>query len=287
LLEPIAGSYERLVIGVAVVSDSAFHLEMANALDRLRCLYGDDAEGVAYAIDLTAEHLRSDLAARAIAAVSDPQPLITGVQMGPSREAEGASLKAIGAAWMRNLSSLYHGEGSLSDAIVADDAVAQAEGISDRLPALVMQYVGGRRAGFFNYFSSDLREGRRRRLTGRTHEIQIDFGGSKLVANFGTLQANRIARSVNLIKRRLWDLKVERDRDPESPLARRHEMIVQSPDEWNPQVTEKQYAYVKDALSALEGQADQEELRFRSLTTVEEIGEHILRVEADQIPVFD
>jgi hypothetical protein len=142
-----------------------------------------------------------------------------------------------------------------------------------------MNYVRERREGFSNYFSSDLREGRRRRLTGRSHEVLIDFGGSRLVANFGTLRASGIARSVNLIKRRLWDLKVERDRDSGNAATRQHEMIVQSPVADDPQVTANQQTYLSDALAALEEQADQEELRLRSLSSVAEIGEHVLRAE--------
>lgn len=279
ILAPISGSYERLVIGVAVANDSGFHVEMANALDRLRCLYADDAEGVAYAIDLTAEDLRSDLGIRGVHAITEPKPLLSGVEIGASREAEGTSVEMIAASWMLNLSSLYRHEEPLLGAVPAEDAVTQTEGASDQLPALVMNYVRQRREGFYSYFSSDLREGRRRRLTGRSHEVLIDFGGSHLVANFGTLKASRIAPSVNLIKRRLWDLKVERDRDPQNALVRNHEMIIQSPARDDPQVTANQRSYLADALDALEGQADQEELRLRPLRTVAEIGEHVLRVE--------
>ena len=280
IVVPISGSYERLVIGVAVANENGFHVEMANALDRLRCLYADNAEGVVHAINLTADHLRLDLGKRGVQAIMEPQPLLSGVEIGTSREAEGASFETIAASWMRSLSSLYCHEEPLSEAVPAEDAGAQAEGASDQLPALVMNYVRERREGFYSYFSSDLREGRRRRLTGRSHEVLIDFGGSRLVANFGTLRASRIAPSVHLIKRRLWDLKVERDRDPQNALVRNHEMIIQSPIKGDPQLTVSQQTYLSDALNALEQQADQEQLRLRPLSTVAEIGEHVLRVEA-------
>jgi hypothetical protein len=283
ILVPISGSYERLVIGVAVANENGFHVEMANALDRLRCLYADDAEGVAYAIDLTADHLRLDIGKRGVRAIVEPQPLLSGVEIGMNREAEGASFEAIAASWMRSLSSLYRNE--QQQPFAADEAISQAEGVSDQLPVLVMDYVRERREGFFNYFSADLREGRRRRVTGRSHEVLIDFGGSRLVANFGTLRASGIARSVNLIKRRLWDLKVERDRDPQSALLRQHEMIIQSPAKGDPQVTANQQTYLSDALAALEQQADQEQLRLRPLSSVPEIGEHVLRVEAAQAAI--
>lgn len=284
ILVPILGSYERLVIGVAVANDSGFHVEMANALDRLRCLYADDAEGVAYAIDLTADHLRLDLGKRGVDAIEQPQPLISGVEIGATREAEGVTFEAIGASWMRSLSSLYRDE-ARQPVGAADDAVAQAEGVSDQLPALVMDYVRERREGFFNYFSRDLREGRRRRLAGRSHQVLIDFGGSRLVANFGTLRASGIAHSVTLIKRRLWDLKVERDREPQSASGRQHEMIIHRPPQGDPRVTANQHSYLSDALTALEEQADQEQLRLRPLSTITEIGEHVLQAEVAQAAI--
>jgi hypothetical protein len=188
LLEPIAGSYERLVIGVAVVGEKSFHLELANALDRLKCLYADNAEGALYAIRLTAQQLSQDLSRRALQALTDPRPAISGIVIGDCREAEGESLEAIGASWMSTLSSLYlgdEGEGDVLSTTVAEDIQAPSESV-DRLPLLVMDYVKERRVGYVRFFSSDLQEGRKRRSARRSHEVLIDFAGSRLVANFGT-----------------------------------------------------------------------------------------------------
>ena len=283
LLEPIAGSYERLVIGVAVVGENGFHLELANALDRLTCLYSNDAHWVVYAIQLGAEYLKQDLARRAAEAITDPQPAISSISIGECRDAEGESLEAIGASWMHALSSLYRDKIESSEtlaSVVDEDVGGEGDGGADRLPSFVMNYVRERREGYFQYFRADLREGRGRRLTGRSHEVLIDFSGSKLVANFGTLRAGGIVKSVHLIKRRLWDLKVERDREPNVVMVRQHEMILQSQPLDDPQVTSRQHASVQEALQALEKQADQEELRLRALNTVAEIGEHVLMAEA-------
>jgi hypothetical protein len=283
LLEPIAGSYERLVIGVAVVGENGFHLELANALDRLRCLYADEAQGALYAIQLTAEHLNHDLSHRALEALTDPKPAISGIVIGDCREAEGESLQAIGSRWMATLSSLYVEKAGHADVLpsaVMEDLDAHTDDGSDRLPLLVMDYVRQRRDGYGRFFSPDLQEGRKRRAAGRSHEIVIDFAGSRLVANFGTLRAGGISPSVNVIKRRLWDLKVDRDREPSSLTVRQHEMIVHSPRLNDPQVTTRQYDNVVEALQGLEKQADQESLRLRALNTVAEIGEHVLAAEA-------
>ncbi len=159
-------------------------------------------------------------------------------------------------------------------------AFANGDGAGDRLPFMVCEYVKNHREGFANFFSADLREGKQRRMKGSSHKVIIDFSGSKLVANFGTLKAGSLTGSINLIKRRLWDLKVERDREPSGDFSRKHEMILQRPSKADPQVTEKQLSNLDEAFEALESQADQEELRLRSLDTVEQIGAHILATEA-------
>jgi NAD-dependent DNA ligase len=57
-------------------------------------------------------------------------------------------------------------------------------------------------------------------------------------------------------------------------------MIVQYPRKDDPQVTDRQFDRISEALAALEEQADQEEIRFRPLNTVDEIGDHLLEKEA-------
>src|SRR5690606_4553385 len=97
--------------------------------------------------------------------------------------------------------------------------------------------------------------------------------------NFGTLQARQLARSITTIKRRLWDLKVERDREVGPLLVRRHEMIVQAPSKDDPQITSRQLSNILEAVKALETQAKQEALTLTALPTVAEIGEHVLNLE--------
>jgi hypothetical protein len=283
LLEPISGSYERLVVGVAVASGSDFHLEIANALDRLKCLYGESAEGVVSAVRLAAKCLEADLSRRSAEAISTPSPAVSGIIVGQCREAEGANLKAISQSWMMALSSLYVRPLALEDIVKAGQmesaTTTDAMQSGDRLPFLVCDFVKAQRAGFANYFSSDLREGRARRVKGSSHKVVIDFSGSHLVANFGTLKAGALTGSVNLIKRRLWDLKVERDREQNINFHRSHEMILQRPMKDDPQVSERQQANIVEALEELEAQADQEQLRLRPMGSVQEIGQHLLKQE--------
>lgn len=197
------------------------------------------------------------------------------------REAQGISLQQIAASWMSAMSSLYVGNHALqlSEELeeVFEEASAAREG-GDRLPVLVLDYVAAQRPNLDKFFSNEIRDGRQRRRN--AHGVIIDFAGSKLVANFGTLASSNFTASIGRIKTRLWDLKVDRDSEPSVPATRDHEMIVQHPPMNDPQLTEKQVGRLKEALQALEEQADQEEIRLRPLNTVEQIGEHILLREA-------
>jgi hypothetical protein len=280
LLEPISGSFERLVVGVAVANADGFHLEVANALHRLSCLYGVEAGAAANAVMLAATYLRRDLSVRFVEALLKPDPPLSGIVFGPSQEGEGRSLEALAQSWMTALSSLYIAPGtalvhSADEATVLVAASASGGG-GDRLPFLVCDYVKEHRAGYGGYFSADLRQGRARRMKGGSHQIVIDFAGPKLVANFGTLRAHAITQSVYLIKRRLWDLKVDRDREPNPVFARAHEMILHRPPQDDPQVTQQQQYTITEALSALESQADQEELRLLAMDSVSAIGERLI-----------
>lgn len=278
-LSPIRGSEERFVIGVAVCNQTGFHIEAANALTRLKCLYADQSDIVIQAATIALEELEADLELRGEQALSNFRPLITGVSIGSMRDAEGASMAAIGASWMAALSSLYRcqspDEENLYDVSEWEDAPASEVARGDRLPSLVLDYVVEQRNGLARYFRPDLRGQQRRR---RSHEVTIDYSGSKLVANFGTLQAGHVARSVHLIKRRLWDLKVGRDGET-GAFHRNHELLIQMPSPNDPQVSDKQFKNLQEARLALEEQADQEDLRLEAFTSVEAIGKRVLMAE--------
>jgi hypothetical protein len=57
-------------------------------------------------------------------------------------------------------------------------------------------------------------------------------------------------------------------------------MIIQHPPLNDPQFTQKQLDTMGEALSQLTKQADQEEIRLRSMNSVAQIGDHLLQREA-------
>jgi hypothetical protein len=280
LLRPILGSPEQLVIGVAAVNDVGFYLERANHFERLRCLFAGEATSAVLAAQAGLSAWEADLSIRALAAISDYHPIFSGVAIGELSEAEGVSLQGIASSWMSSLSSIYSSpsESTVLGAVANVD-FSEVTRPKDRLPALIFDYVKFKRPGLDMFFSEEIREQHVRRRTNAS-AVQIDFAGSKIVANFGTLSATQHGGSVDRLKRRLWDLKVDRDHEKGSLSTREHEMIVQYPAENDPQFTERQSDRIQEALYALEQQADQEEIRLRPLNTVDQIGEHVLTKEA-------
>lgn len=281
LFRPILGSPEQFVIGIAVAGESGFHLERANQLRRLECVFSGASE-VAIAVAETALNMiEADLRKRSQSALTDFRPAISGVLLGDLREAQGISLQQIAVSWMASLSSLYTRNDALQlfeETVEVVSAVSAPRESADRLPALVFDYVASKRPTLDKFFSNDIRIGSQRRRN--AHGVIIDFAGSKLVANFGTLASSNFTAAVGRIKTRLWDLKVDRDRGPGSIGIRDHEMIVQHPPMNDPHLNRRKIRRLKEALQALEEQADQEEIRLRPLNTIEEIGEHILIKEA-------
>jgi len=282
LLRPILGSPEQLVIGVAVANSTAFHLERANRLDRLHCLFSNDAEAAILAAQASLEALASDLVSRAANALVEFEPVFSSVSIGELHEGEGPSLESIASSWMMALSSLYTAtpdtEAQLVTSAVAIDVLERGPP-ADRLPTLIMEYVSRKRPGLTEFFNETIRQNMSARR-GNVSRVIIDYAGSHLVANFGTLSVASHAASVDRIKRRLWDLKVARDLERGQLVDRLHELFVQHPAETDPQFTVRQLDRISESIETLKDQARQEEIEFSPLHTVSQIGEIVLQREA-------
>jgi len=279
------GSPEQLVIGVAAASNAAHYIERANMLRRLECLYGKAAETAVFAAQVALDQLSEDLAARGVTALSEPRKTFSGVSVGPIADGEANSIEELCRSWISMLSSLY--------SVSAMELMNQAQVLqvgpdvpeilttgADRLPALVLTYVANQRPGLERFFNEDVRQQRIRRRISKVHNVIIDFAGSHLVANFGTMMAARNhAASVDRIKRRMFDLLVERDTETKSLQPRTFEMIVQHPPADDPQITERQASVVQEGLAALADQSRSEHIAFVPLTSVPAIGNHVLRAE--------
>jgi len=279
-LSPILGSPERFIVAVAVVGPEGFHVEAANALKRLECLYGRAAETAIFAVDVALEELRGVLAANGLAALKEGVLVFSGVSIGEVSEGEARTLRDLGRTWMSALSSLYRYTPEASH----DELAATQDGSvvpADRLPVLVLDHVVSVAPGLENYFHEDVRQHRQRRASVGIAGISIDFSGPRLVANFATLQTSAHAQAVDRIKRKMFDLKVRRDGEKGGLFSpRQHEMILFTPPRDSPLLNEKQVERLDEALRDLADQSGREGFGFLAMNGVPEIGHRVVSLES-------
>lgn len=279
-LSPILGSPERFVIAVAAANDYGFYIESANQLKRLSCLYGKSAETALFAAEVAIEELEAALSVRGEAALVEGSLVFSGVALGAVSEGEARSLQQLARTWMSALSSLYRFQPEPIE-VGAEDSYEGAS--ADRLPTLVLEHVSGVNPTLVEHFSEEIRTNRRRRSSSAIAGINIDFNGSRLVANFATLGSSATALSVDRIKRKMFDLKVRRDKEYGLFKPRDHEMILFTPPRNSPLINEKQVERMDEALSNLKEQSDNEGFGFVALHDVPDIGMRILVAETQTI----
>lgn len=280
-LSPILGSPERLIIAVVAVNAAGFHIEAANCLKRLECLYGRAAETAIFATEVALSELRTALAGCGQDALTEGMLVFSGVNIGPVSEGEARSLADLARTWMAALSSLYrHDAVEMLPKLVVEQPDYNV-GPQDRLPVLVLDHVSSVRPALEGYFSEEIRMQLKRRPKSKIAGVSIDFSGSKIVANFATLQASTQASAVDRIKRKMFDLKVRRDEDGRLLPQRQHEMIVFTPSRNSPLLNEKQVERLDEALGELTLQSDREGFSFRAMHDVPNIGARLLQAEAE------
>lgn len=285
LYRPFIGSQEQYVVGAVAFTSSEVHIERANKLDKLNCLFGEQAKGVLWAIEIALDHLSETIEVDQDTFELIYEPAVSAISVGVAHEAQGQNLNLVASNWLAAMSSFYLSDqlgASIKLPTIVDTIEAEIGQASERLPSLVLQYVLSKQPNVVGAFSRDIQDGKQRRKAG-AHGI-IDFSGRKLVANFSTLKPQGFSSSIDRIKRRMWDLKIDKDGEGQCLIgrntARLHEMFIQHPPENDPQLTQSQVDKIFTSLTELERQADQEEIRLRPMTTVEQIGNHLLLSEA-------
>lgn len=282
LFHPVQFAQDRHTIGVVVVGGGEAYMLPANRLNKFECLFAGRSESAIFAASVALEAIAAQIKNSGIQAVDRFVSPVSGVVLGDFREAEAHTWEAVANRWLEATSPLFD-KPSYRDLILRDE-ILMPQAASDkplptareRLPLLVLEYIQDRKPTYARYFTPRVSRPNTRRPS---YEAVIDYSGHKIVANFGTLKASH-ANSVNLIKRRMWDLTVDMEKDDLTMLKRDHEMIVQAPAKNDPQISDTQYRNLMSALEVLEAEADTKEIRLRPMTTVQEIGEHLLRAEA-------
>lgn len=281
ICNPKEASWERFVVGVVAVNDDGFHIEAANRLSRLACLYENRAAPVVLSVEIAISWLTKVLAS----GVSDLNRLsfpVGNISIGESHEVVGLSCREVSRLWMETLSSFYEApksETAITATKVMANAAREVEERKFRLPVQVLGFIERENSSLLRYFHEDVRNRRtqRRRANAR---IKIDYDGMKLSANIDRFNIDAPSPSVGTMKQRMWDLAVQRDKMPIDALTtRQFEMLVDFPKHRVFDKKPKSVERIQEHLSELTAQADREEIRLRTLAGPREIGEHILKLE--------
>jgi len=281
-LEPVAGSGERFTIGIAVVGDSGFSVVAAGKLSRFHCLYDARGGGVVFMALAALDCLREDIAARGLEALTEPRPPMSGIHFGELRQGAGASLEAIATSWLAGMSSFAsEPEGHTAD--VMDDGLSIMDSDApgrDQLARQVASLVIAKRPGFAGFFRRDIRPAAGKRRKHILPVVRIDFQGSRLAANFRTINGKSPFKSIEDFKRPLWDLNQERIMaGPLEQADKHYELIVRTQSQDDPNYSRMQLKHISEALAEIEQQAGRDNVRVVRHHSIFTIEEHIVMTE--------
>lgn len=272
---------ERLVAAVLAYADGRWSLCRASALDRLKCLYGNEALVALEALNYGLEHLDSRLGTFG---PDDEIPInVSGIVAGDRNPAQGFDAESIARRWIRMVSSLHDSRRELRsieiEAVEAVDAVDRR--ISrDRLPVLVMERIteiAPHARNMFDPHIHRMEQAKSARLL--THRAFVAFDGQKIAANFSTLKPGRNRVSVDVSKRLMWDLEQHRDANKASFLEQKHEMFLYHPANDDPTISEKQLDNILSVVENLREEGKNREIGVISDHSVEAIAERLIRDE--------
>jgi hypothetical protein len=277
---------ERLVAGVVACVDGKWHLQIANALDRLKCLYGKEAQVAIDAVYAGLRRLDADIRS------SGRLPadlVVSGLFLGDERAAQANDAASLSQRWLRTISALHDRQrefelAPLYAASSADEGDSPGrisrEIERDRLSVLVFEEMANKvpqSRAMFNQHVRKLSSNESSRLI--SHEAYIAYDGKKLAANFSTIKAGRNKVSVDIAKRLMWDLEQHREKSRSTLMPQSHDMFIYYPGKNNPQITERQYDNVIGLVENLSDEGRIREINVRAFDRVDSISNYLIEAE--------
>jgi hypothetical protein len=274
-ITPIAGSPERLVAAVAVVSAQERYVSVATGLEKLRCLYGENSQLILAATHAALAEFEAELKDRGKFAIATPQQRAGIISVGEARRVAANDLKSMALNWLRTISSLH--DNFALQVVSGNDSVSRKPR-GEQLPASVWDFAVRKKSPISNYFNASIRD--RSRRGAPLSKVDLDYQGKRVIANFSTIRpyVTDVRGEFNRMTRRLWELDVSQVRaghyDSDAVL---YELIIQKPilEDFHGQADR-----IVNALEDLKGQADEKNLILRQFDNAEQIVEHLERKEA-------
>ena len=283
LCHPREASSETFVVGVVAVGDNDFHIECANRLSKLACLYDEAAMPIAMSIQMAVGWLEEVLSRKSVPNLEELAFPVGNIEFGEYRQTMGLGCQEVAKHWMATLSSFYEktaSESALEQKLQFEEAISEIETTKERLPVQVLGIIETQNKELLEFFHEDVRSRRARRARANAR-VKIDYDGMRLSANIDFFDVDKPAPTVGKLKQRMWDLAVQRERNSAKNLrSKEYEMLVDFPRHRLLDKRPHLIARIEDHLDELERQADREQIRFRPLQGAEGIGKHILEKEA-------
>jgi phage-related protein len=277
-LETIVGSGERLCIGVAAADEEAAVVRGVDGLERLACVYGNEANVFIYASEVALASTERRLK-EGIHSLPTWEGAMDGLMFGEVRTGAGESLEDVArTALLQCASLLLQVPEKAEDKVSNVVRFAATEKTLRRLENLVRDTVAAIRPDLSSLF------GQLYRASDKARPTRIGFVGRRLTANFGMLVPGRIEPLVNQAKARLWDLTQLKsgamaDLFPQTDNMQ-FELLLHRVGEHDPQYTERQLRQIASAVLELEEEADKASIRCRPMYSTAAIADFLLAQEA-------
>lgn len=259
--DPVAGTGERLMVGVLVERDGDLRAQRLIRDDVLDCLYGKHARGVRTLIETGIAGLRAMAEATSI---QREMPDAFGMYSGPLRHTWAESHSEA----LRTAALLHSSLANLQkiDEPEETDAPSQ-EDTNRRFATEVKERVIEQRPDLIPYF------GRQAVLIENGDPTRFGFCSARAILHFGALSPVRQSAGVRDARARLWELHRAREWANLSIAA----LVCATPRLDDPTLSPAQIESLRRNLAEIEREADSYKMRFHPVTSVVDGAEHVLQ----------
>jgi hypothetical protein len=282
-IEPMVGSGERICFAVAVANNEGALVTSVPGTERLRCLYGKEADFLQFIGQAMTSQLEKSLANQKTRETFYKKgdtdqfwhPTIEGVHMGEISHGIGNSLEEITRIALMMSASLVE---KLSDESEESNENLTHLRLEKRVQFLVSQ-KDQRMALHFSRF---------RRAGEASKEIDLGYVSNLVALNFAVLNPSTLRDNIKTAKSKLWDLELVQTKyvDEVFSAGLKHwELMLHIPAEGEPTISERRYALTRDAVAELEYQVrdiaakEGKSLAISHYTTPETIADRVIEVE--------